>query len=327
MKKFLKIAAITVSVLILAVAGLASYVKLALPNVGPAPDIKIDATAQRIAHGDYLANHVLVCMDCHSTRNWNEFSGPPIEGTRGKGGDVFDKRIGMPGTYYAANITPSGIGHWSDGEIFRAVTTGVRKSGKAIFPIMPYQNYGQLDEEDIKDVIAYVRSLTPIENKVPQSESEFPMSFILNTIPKKANIKPKPSPTDIIAYGKYMVTAASCAECHTPFVKGKFIDSLQFAGGRTFMFPAGMVTSANLTPDDKTGIGKWTKEDFMGRFKAYRDSSHMHIKVDINKEFNTPMPWTMFAGMKDEDLSAIYDYLRTLKPISQEIVKFQPYSK
>ena len=110
-------------------------------------------------------------------------------------------------------------------------------------------------------------------------------------------------------------------------MKGKLIDSMQFAGGRTFMFPAGIVTSANLTPDDKTGIGKWTKEDFMNRFRTFRDSSHMHIKVDINKEFNTPMPWTMFAGMKNEDLSAIFEYLKSLKPISHEVVKFQPNTK
>src|SRR5687768_11646792 len=143
MKKALKVVGIIVSVLLLTVAGLASYIKFGLPNVGPAPELKVEASAERIARGKYLANHVMVCMDCHSTRNWNEFSAPPVPGTLGKGGEVFDHKMGFPGVYYASNITPSGIGDWTDGEIFRAITSGVRKNDKPIFPVMPHKNYGQ----------------------------------------------------------------------------------------------------------------------------------------------------------------------------------------
>ena len=324
MKKFFKILGILVLVVLLAVAGLAAYVKLALPDVGDAPDLKVEATPERIKRGDYLANNVMLCMDCHSTRDWNTFSGPLVPGTLGKGGEIFNKEMGFPGTYYAPNITPAGIGSWTDGELFRAITTGVRKNGKPIFPVMPHHNYGKLDEEDIKAVIAYVRSLPAIENKVPESESDFPMNFIINTIPAKASLAQRPSPTDVVAYGKYMATASSCGDCHTPFEKGKYVEELFMAGGRVFEMPAGTLLSANLTPDKETGIGNWTKEMFINKFKFYRDSANMHTKVNFMKEYNTIMPWIMYAGMTDEDLSAIYEYLRTLKPTRNQVVKFKP---
>ena len=81
MKKIL----LTVLILVIVViAGVASYVKLALPDVGDAPDLHIAITPERVQHGDYLANHVSLCMDCHSTRDWERFSGPLVTGTNGK---------------------------------------------------------------------------------------------------------------------------------------------------------------------------------------------------------------------------------------------------
>jgi mono/diheme cytochrome c family protein len=325
MKKALKVTGIIVVVLLVAVAGLASYIKFGLPNVGDAPDIKVEASSERVARGKYLANHVMVCMDCHSTRNWNVFSGTPVPGTLGKGGDVFDQKMGFPGVYYASNITPAGIGDWTDGEIFRAITSGVRKNDKPIFPVMPHKNYGQLSEEDIFSVIAYVRTLEPIENKVPESVSDFPMNFIINTIPSKPLLSAKPSINDEVAYGKYMVTAAACAECHTPMEKGKPKEGMEFAGGNVYPMPAGLLTSANLTPDPETGLGKWSKESFINRFAIYRDSAVAHKKVDFMKEFNSIMPWTMYSGMSDQDLGAIYEYLKTVKPIKNKVEKFRPH--
>lgn len=324
MKKLLKVLGILLIIVLVGVAGVAAYVKLALPDVGPAPDLKVQATPEIIKRGEYLANNVMVCMDCHSTRDWNRFSAPLVPGTLGKGGEIFNQQMGFPGTYYSANITPAGIKDWTDGELFRAITTGVRKNGDPIFPVMPYHNYGLLDEEDIKAVIAYIRSLAPIENKVPVSESDFPMNFIINTIPTEAKLSKRPSASDIVAYGKYMATAASCGECHTPFTGGKLQMDKFMAGGRVFEMPAGTLVSSNITPDPETGIGNWTLEMFLGRFKIYRDSAAAHQKVDFMKEYNTIMPWTMYAGMTDEDLSAIYAYIRSLQPIKNKVTKYTP---
>lgn len=134
MKKVLSTIAIVIVLLILVVAG---YVKFVLPRVDAAPDIKINATPDRIARGEYLANHVAICIDCHSTRNWNKFSGPIVNNTLGIGGEYFGEEVGMPGKMYSKNITPYNLKDWSDGEIFRTITAGVNRKGEALFPIMP----------------------------------------------------------------------------------------------------------------------------------------------------------------------------------------------
>jgi hypothetical protein len=82
------------------------------------------------------------------------------------------------------------------------------------------------------------------------------------------------------------------------------------------------VRSANITPDNETGIGSWTEEAFVKRFKVYADSSYKPHKVG-SKEMNSAMPWTMYAGMKEGDLKAIFAYLKTVKPIRQKVVKFE----
>ncbi len=327
MKKLLKYVGYLLGVIVIAIAGLLTYVKLGLPDVGEPEDLKIDYTAERIERGRYLANSVTVCMDCHSKRDWSKFSGPLTEGTLGMGGDRFDQTIGLPGVFYARNITPAGVSRYSDGELFRLITSGVTKEGRAMFPLMPYLNYGKMDREDIYSIIAYVRSLPAIENNVPDSEADFPMNFIINTIPTKPVHQTRPEKTDLLAYGAYMTNAAGCGECHTQVDKGQIIPELMFGGGRDFKFPDGsVVRSANISPDQETGIGKWTEEMFLQRFKAYADSAYVTPSVAAG-EFNSIMPWTMYSKMNEEDLVAIYSYLRTVKPITNTVVKFTPAGK
>ena len=307
-------------IVVVVIAGGASYLKFALPDVGAATDLKIDITPERVQHGEYLANHVTLCMDCHSTRDWTKFSGPMVAGTNGKGGELFDEKVGFPGTFYSKNITPANIKDWTDGEIFRAVTTGVDKFGNALFPVMPYHNYGKMDKEDVYDIIAYIRSLPPIENSTPDRTIDFPMNFIVNTIPVKASFTEKPPKSDTIKYGAYLLNAAACEECHTKVNKGQIIPELAFSGGRDFHMPNGVVNSANITPDKGTGIGGWTAEQFVARFKAYTNPAN--TPVMDSTDVNTIMPWTMLAGMDTSDLRSIYAYLQTLKPIKNEVVHF-----
>ncbi|MFZ6002064.1 MAG: c-type cytochrome [Bacteroidota bacterium] len=322
--KFLKYLGYLLALVVVAIAGLLTYVKTALPNVGEAEELKIEYTPERIEHGKYLANSVTVCMDCHSKRNYAKFSGPLTDGTLGMGGDVFDQTVGMPGVFYARNITPAGISRYTDGELFRLITTGVTKEGRAMFPLMPYPYYGKMDPEDIYDIIAYVRSIPAIPNEVPESVADFPMNFILNTIPQKANPQKRPDPADQLAYGAYMTNASGCVECHTQVDKGQIIPEVAFGGGREFMFPdKSVLRSSNISPDPETGIGKWTEEAFVARFKAYADSSHVTPNVAPG-EFNTIMPWTMYAGMTEQDLKSIYAYLKTVKPVTNAVTKFTP---
>ena len=323
MKKVFKIIAYAFIGVVLLIVILLTYVKTALPSVGDPPDMKVVMSQENIERGSYLANHVMVCIDCHSTRDWGLFAGPPVAGTEGKGGEVFDKTLGFPGKYVANNITPYNLGNWTDGEIFRAITTGVAKDGRALFSIMPYHNFGESDQKDIEAVIAYIRTLKPIQNTTEKSSSDFPMNFIINTIPKKASFTSVPPKTDVVQYGKYIVTAAGCADCHTNQVKGKVVGE-PFAGGFEFKFPDGsVVKSTNITPAKTTGIGSWTKEEFVNRFKMYNDSAYKPASVKPG-EYQTLMPWTMYAGMKTEDLNAAYEYLHSLKPVDNLVVRFTP---
>jgi mono/diheme cytochrome c family protein len=324
MKKVFKFIGYTLLVLLIVVAGLITYVKVALPNVGPAQELKVELTPERIERGRYLANSVTVCMDCHSTRDWSKFSGPLVPGTFGKGGERFDQQFGFPGVYYSRNITPAGVGNYTDGELYRVITTGVNKEGKAMFPVMPYPYYSKLDPEDVKSIIAYVRSLQPIQNNPPESVSDFPMSIIINTIPKKAEPQKMPNPADKKAYGAYLVNASGCIECHTQAKQGQIIKELAFSGGRDFKMPDGsVIRSANITPAPKTGIGSWTEETFITRFKAFGDSAFVAPSV-AKGSANTVMPWTMYGKMTREDLSAIYTYIHSLPAMENEVVKFSP---
>ena len=264
-------------------------------------------------------------MDCHSIRDWSKLSGPITPGTLGKGGDKFDEATaGVPGVLFAKNITPAGISRYTDGELIRVITTGITKEGRALFPLMPYLHYNNLTKEDLFSIVAYIRSLEPIKNDVPESSLNFPVNLIVKTIPPKS-YKPasEPNKNNPTEYGKYLVNAAACFDCHTKMVKGEYIMEKSFAGGFEFQFPGGVVRSANITPEQISGIGAWTKDEFIERFKSMDPEKYLPMETAVN-DFNSVMPWTMYAGMSNEDLGAIYEYLRTVKPVKNAVVKFTP---
>lgn len=323
MKKVFIILGILIGLLVIAVIAVFGYVMFALPNVGEPENVKVEITPERLERGSYLANHVAICMDCHSTRDWNYFAGPIIPGTEGKGGEAFLEEYGFPGDIYAKNITPAALGDWSDGEIIRAITCGVSRDGEPFFPLMPYPAYSKMSTEDVYSIVAYLRTLKPIENEVPKSKLNFPLNLIVRTIPQPADPQPLPSPSDTLAYGKYLVSVAACAECHTPMEKGEPKPGMDFAGGAEFNLPFGLVRSANITPDEETGIGSWDRQEFIDRFKEYADSAASHRPVDQG-DFNTIMPWIVYSGMTEEDLGAIYAYLRTQKPVEHRVTTFTP---
>ena len=328
MKTLLKVVAYILGAIVILALGGVAFLQLGFPKVDPAPELTIEYTPDRIENGAYLANHVTVCMDCHSKRDFSLFSGPPSPGTLGAGGDRFDHSMGLPGVFYAKNITPHGISDYSDGELYRLITTGVTNDGRPMFPLMPYTYYGKMDPEDIYDIIAYIRSLPSIASEIPDSEADFPVNLILRTMPVNATPNKKPDPSDQIAYGGYLVNASGCVECHTQVSpQGVIIPEVAFSGGRSFPFPDGsVVTSSNITQDKETGIGNWTEEMFVARFKQYQDSGYVVPKINPG-EFNSLMPWLMYSGMKEEDLKAIYAYLKTIKPMKNEVVKFTASAK
>jgi mono/diheme cytochrome c family protein len=321
MKKLLKIFLLLLALIVLVIAVLLTFVKTQLPNVGEAPDLKFEHTKERIARGKYLAHSVMLCMDCHSKRDWSKFAGPMVDSTLGQGGEVFNQELGFPGKFISSNITPYFLKDWTDGEIFRAITSGVAKDGRALFPVMPHPNYGKMDEEDILSVIAYIRSIQPIDNKTETSVADFPMNFIINTIPQPASLQKRPDTTDLVKYGEYLVNAASCADCHTRQEKGQKVGA-PFAGNMEFILPGNVISrSANITPHT-SGIGNWTEEQFVARFKAYADSSYVPHTLAAGEK-QTVMPWAMYGTMTTTDLKAIFAYLKTVQPVDEKVVVFE----
>src|SRR5262245_19322016 len=213
---------IVVGILLLVVAVAAcglTYLYASYPKVPAAGNVKIAATPDMVARGEYLVNHVSICLDCHSERDWDTFSGKLKPGTFGKGGEAFDKTVdpNFPGAVYAKNITPAGIGSWTDGEVLRAVTSGVSRDGTPLFPLMPYPHFGRMSEDDVHAIISYIRTLAPIQNaNIPARSLDFPLNLIVRTIPEPPAFKARPPASNKLAYGEYMVNAALCTECHTP---------------------------------------------------------------------------------------------------------------
>ncbi len=309
-----------------AIAGLVGvvvlYLFVAFPKVAAASDLHVVATPVLVQRGAYLARHVAVCLDCHSTRDWKRYSGPPLPGYLGAGGEGFTREMGFPGEIYSRNITPAGVGSWTDGELARAITTGVSRDGRALFPIMPYPSYAGLCVSDMTAIVAFLRTLPAVNQPNRDAKLDFPMNLIVRTIPGPATPVPCPTP-GTPEYGRYLTTVANCVECHTEQVRGKHKPGMEFAGGWTFPLPGGgHVTSANITPDPETGIGNYTREEFIARFKAYA-SPTAAVPVSAGG-MNTIMPWTTYAGMSAEDLGAIFDHLRRQPAVHNVVERAHP---
>lgn len=307
-------------VLLLVVAGCGfGYLMLAFPKVPPAPTVKFDASPEKLARGKYLNDHVVGCTTCHTQRDWTKFSGPAKKELEGAGNESFS--LGGAGKLYSKNITPAGIGSWTDGELLRAVTQGVSKDGTPLFPLMPYPHFGAMSEDDVHAVLAYIRTLKAIESTAPPRQLNFPLNLIVRTIPGPNTYQPRPSPDDKVAYGKYLTQAALCSDCHTPIERGTPLPGMDFAGGQEFIETGYRVRAANITPDSNTGIGSWTEQQFIDKFKAFENPGDATLSDNERKQ-NTVMPMTAYAGMTRENLSAIYAYLRTLKPVTNRVEKF-----
>lgn len=321
MKKFLVLTAIFITLIV------TSYFTACNNNKSePKASATEDSVKKVLERGSYLANHVAACIHCHSTRDFSKYSGPVTPGTEGGGGDLFDHTIldAIPGTLYGKNITPdpeTGIGTWTDEEILRAITQGINKKGDTLFPIMPYVNFNRMAKEDLVSIIAYIKTLKPIKNKIPARQLMIPisMAYPASALQNSVDSNMRPPETDKIKYGEYMSNMADCATCHTPIIKGETDFARMFGGGNTFNVHSFKVTSANISTDTATGIGKWTEEMFLAKFIPYRDKKNYNFIAD---KANTIMPLSEYAGMKDDDLKAIYAYLQTVKPINNKIEKY-----
>jgi mono/diheme cytochrome c family protein len=326
MRRIGKILGILALVAVVGIAALIGFLALKKPAMRPPSAEKIEATPERLARGEYLVEHVTHCLGCHSDAYFERFALPIRPGTAGQGGFPFDKKLDVPGMVQAQNITPdpkNGIGDWTDGEVLRAMREGINRDGEAMFPMMPYPNYRHLSDEDAKAIVAYLRTIAPIDHAIAPRKLDFPVNFIVKFIPKPLDGPvPEPDRKDTVAYGRYLSTVAGCVFCHTPKDdKQRPIAGQELSGGWVLTGPWGRVVSSNITPDPDTYMGKASRDEFIDRFKSLQHLAGENAPVAPPGK-NTVMAWPMFGGMTREDLGAIYDYLKTVKPIRKTVVAF-----
>lgn len=279
---------------------------LAISILVAAPTPADDQTALA-KRGAYLVNGPAACANCHTPRN-PDFS--LVAGKDFAGGfHIVDPAFDV----YSANITPdkdTGIGKWSDEQIMRAIRQGIDDEGKIIFPPMPVPTYNNMSDDDVKAIVAYLRTIPAVHNEVPQSKWNIPQQAM--PAPKGT---PAPSPENKVAYGEYLVTAvAHCFECHTtPDDHGvpDFAHHLGAGGFKITLAPGMEVMTPNITSDKATGIGSWTAADIKKALTEGLTPTGQHL--------SPPMPFPWFKNMTDQDLDAVVAYIQTLPPVANKV--------
>jgi mono/diheme cytochrome c family protein len=290
------------------------------PRARPLTTRRFAPTPQRLARGTYLVTHVTPCMECHAPHRWAEHDAPVEANMLGAGQEIPMK--GLPGRVVAPNLTPdlqTGAGNWTDDQLARAIREGIGHDGRALFPIMPYQRYRSMSDEDVASIIVYLRSLPPVHQQQPATDIVVPVRYLIRSMPEPLRAPvPAPDLSTPAKRGAYLLTIGACGECHTPQDDhGQPIPGLEFAGGFTFTGPWGQVASANLTPDP-SGIPYYDVALFTEVLRTG------HAKA---RRINQIMPWHAFGGMTDEDIAAIFETLTTLKPVMHRVTNDESVPK
>jgi hypothetical protein len=300
--------------------------KSSVTTTGSVLDMEpIPRTPERLARGKYLVEGVLQCPACHSE---NDFSKRPEEVVPGKklGGFVFpnvELDLPEPNRVVAPNISPDpeyGAGTWKDADFVRALRQGIGHDGRTLYPLMPYYYFRKLSDEDLASAIVYERSMPQVHIQRPKTRLTEELKKAFQPLPPLAHV-PEPDRSDRVKYGEYLVNAGHCDACHTPTDdKGNPIPGMYLAGGAPLVgrWEGGKkietVNALNLTPDP-SGI-------------SYFDEK-MFIEVIRNGGFRTRplsniMPWAFFRNLTDDDLKAIFAYLRTVKPVCHHVDNTEP---
>jgi mono/diheme cytochrome c family protein len=257
--------------------------KLEAPRSNPLANIQVARSPERLARGERLAH---LCASCHSSSGQLPLAG---------GTENFVEGLG---TLVAPNLTPGGpLRDWTDGEIIRAIREGLDQRGRALL-IMPAENFRYMSDDDAQALVAYLRTQPPIDHQTPDNRMN-----LLGTLLIGASVFPTTAQPPIAArianppaavgpeHGRYLVDVSGCRSCH----------------------------GANLTGGDPQGFtpvgphlpaiaAAWSVEDFVKTIRTGVDPGGHSIDA-------ANMPWReLSAAYSDDELRAIYVYLRTLPP-------------
>ena len=252
----------------------------------PQQRLAIPSDSQSVARGSHLVNAVGACTSCHG---------------EDLGGHIYAD-MGPMGIVAGPTLTPGPGGRGAvlrDDDYVRAIRFGVRRDGTSLIA-MPSEVYMNMSDTDLGAVVAYLKRLPPVDREMPVSRFRplgraFLASGKLNILSApKTHAKPSFAsvPQGVTAaYGKYLVEIAGCAGCH----------GYGLSGGR-IAGPPGIPAASNLTP---AGIGTWTEADLRRVLREGRKPDGTIVEF---------MPWKSWAGMTDDEIAAIWLYLRSVPP-------------
>lgn len=280
---------VTLALLGIFLAGGRGFLTYHLPAAPPAPELTVSGTPEQLARGEYLFS--ISCVFCHSATDEANIpsAAPPFSGGFDLAkADGFD----FMGNMIAENLTPGGkLGNYSDGELFRSLRHGIDQSGQRL-AVMGFLPYSQLSDADLQALVAYLRTLTPVETTRPTGDR----LNLIGLVFIGAGLLPAPSaaPDSVSApaagataeYGKYVATFGECLGCHGPDATGT---------------PESMLGPA--VPNPRPFTGTLTAEEFIQTMRTGVRPT--------GTPFTENMPWRNAAAMTDADLGALYVFLTT----------------
>ncbi len=266
-----------------------------------------------VTRGKYIFGAAGGC-GCHT-----EPKGPANAGGR--------KYEGVFGTVYSTNISSdkqTGIGDWSDEQMITAIRLGRRPNGERILPIHPFMSFNGMVADDLKALVAFLRSVPPVSRHntprkitVPMFESVFLPAWLMTFATKET--PPPAAPVSGVARGEYLVRAVvHCGQCHTSrSALTMALDNSRFlAGNQKKTGPEGQA-APNITPDQDTGIGSWTEEQIV-TYLGTGNRPDGDVAGGLMGE-NIQGTLAGFKDMSKADLQAIARYLKSIPAVKNKI--------
>jgi len=320
MKRILKWVGLGLGAVVMMVAAALAYIAMApIPSYAVQKvEFHVDVTPERVARGKRTVE--MLCAACHLDSTTGGLTGKHMPDLPPQFGES-----------YSRNITAdeeTGIGSWTDAELAYLIRTGIARDGRYLPPWMV--KMPNVSDEDLKDLIAFLRSDDPLVQARHAVDRDSKPSFFAKLLCRVA-FKPfpwlgkieAPPATDKVAYGRYLANdRLLCFDCHSAdFATNDELHPEQskgyFGGGNAMPDLGGKVVyTANLTPDPETGIGKWTEDEFR---RALKDG----IRPD-NRPLRYPM--VPYRPLTDEEVGAIYAYLRTVPAIRNAVKPPETYA-
>ena len=313
MKKVLRIVLSGLAIVVLLVAAGALFIQMrGIPTYDkPVYQQSIAANPARVVRGKKLAS--MLCANCHLNKETGRFTGKHMDDSPPEFGIINSANITQDKLY--------GIGDWTDGEIIYMLRTGVKRNGHYAPPYMV--KLPHMSDEDIASIVAFLRSddewvqaaAVPTKPTEPSFLTKFLSTVVFKPLPMPVEAVNQPDTTKIVEFGRYLVYNLDCYSCHSGDLTKMDVlhpekSYLYMAGGNKMIGKEGKImVTMNLTPDEETGIGKWTEEQFVRAVK--------YGLKDGEPALRYPMP--PFYALTDYEAKAIFAYLKTVPAIHNPV--------